>query len=227
MSSRSTSVISTEHQFCNSDTQTEFECSGYSRSPSSSRGNSRSGVYTRWFSGQTNLNSPHHQNEQSCIKDFEISKGKVTKVADISDKGWDKSPDNSLRLTVLGSGTRLMRDILFPTVIIQMPKKWLHTLMVYYIILEPASEAYVGSIPCLLFASPKGTKKNIQTAELLPLTMGTSGSSFTASPLTPLLLDERNRCIFRKGCKFKVKAFESGRRIHKRERQWEHYDLCR
>merc|ERR1719397_2464525 len=119
-----------------------------------------------------------------------------------------------------------MRDILYPTVIIQMPKKRLPTSMLWYIVLEPASESYVGDIPCLLFTSPESTKKNTRTAELLPLRM-TPSAKAEAISLSPLLLGVRNMNIFQEGSTFKVKAIESERCVERKQRRWAHYDLDR
>jgi len=149
----------------------------------------------------------------------------VTKISDSKNNERLNMADESFGMTVSGVGTRLMNDIHFPTVIVQMPEKRLRISMVYYIVLEPVSRLYAGNIPCLLYSSLKGVKKDVQTAELLPLRMVSSRTDFADVSLPPLLVHEDKRCIFQEGCTFKVKSIKSGRRVDMKQRPWKYYDL--
>jgi len=179
-----------------------------------------SGVYDSWFSSDMNKTMPYIRSEQTSSK--EISE--VTKVTNKQDKGRLKLVDDSFDLAVIGNGTRLMREINFPTVIIETRKKNLQNSMVYYIILKPMLGLYVGEIACLLFTNPYRSKRDTTKAELLPLIRGmpsrSSGGSFT-----PLLLQERYKGIFREGSTFQVKAIEVGRPLDWKQWQWKNYDL--
>jgi len=223
MSSCSTSTKSKEHEVFDSDTLSDLD--RYSRSRTSSGRNSVSGVYTSWFDNDMNSSKLQRQYEQRSVKDFEIPNGKVTKCMDTTDNGLLNMAEYPFPLTVLGGGTRLMNDILFPTVIIKMPWKRLRISMVYYIVLEPVSGLYTGDIPCLLFSNPKDNKKDAQTAELLPLRISLTKAADVS--LSPLLLQEHYRSIFQEGCIFKVNAIKSGRRVIRKERKWQYYDLNR
>jgi len=149
--------------------------SSYSKSKSSPTESSSSGLHASWFSGNATLAMPNHQGEHRKTRDCSMSKAKVTKVTDISDKGSLNFIEDSCELVVTGNGTKLMRDINFPTVFVQMLNKKLLNSVVYYAILEPTSGLNTGDIACLLFASSYRDKEDIQTAELLPLKIVTPG----------------------------------------------------
>jgi len=213
VSSWSKSDTSTVPGAIDADTMSD---SCYLRSRSTSRENSLSGVYDCWFKNDVNLTKPRTQCEQKSSKE-------VTKVTDIQDKGELNVVEDLFGVVLKGNGTKLMRDIDFPTVIIEIRKQKLQNSMVYYTILEPKSGLYVGEIACLLFTSPYRNKTDATTAELLPLGMILSKSSRVS--VTPLLLHEQYRCLFQEGCTFQVKSFKSGRRLDWKQRRWKNYDL--
>jgi len=99
--------------------------------------------------------------------------------------------------------------------------------MVYYIVLQPASEQYAGGIPCLLFSRPRSNETDSQIAELLPLRMMSSRTNSEDVTLSPLLLHKNKKCLFQEGCTFKIKAIKSGRRVNRKQRPWQYNDLDR
>jgi len=164
-----------------------------------------------------------HQIRRRNIKDFDRTWRQIEKERKISDTESLKFHENSIRLEVLGNGTRLMRSIKFPTVIIQMRNKKLNSSMVYYVILKSTLGRYIGDISGLLFANPFGSK-DVQRAELLPLHTVRSRKRSGAFKLGPLLLLERYKCLFEEGCTFEVKALECGRRSNWKKGLWKNYD---
>jgi len=220
VSTYSTSETDTEPVIIEPDIETVLELSCSQSSTCTSRQNSLSGVYDSWFSNDMNKTMSNILSEQTSSKKI----SEVTKVTNKQDKGRLKLVDDSFDLAVIGNGTRLMREIDFPTVIIETRKKNLQNSMVYYIVLKPTLGLYVGEIACLLFTNPHRSKRDTIKAELLPLISGIpskrSGGSFT-----PLLLQEKYKGLFRKGSTFQVNAIEGGRPLDWKQRQWKNYDL--
>jgi len=163
---------------------------------------------------------PHILSKQRSTK--EISK--VTKFSNKPDKGRKNLIDDSFELAVTSNGTKLMSEIGFPTVIIETRNRNLQSSMIYYMVLTPTSELYVGQIACLLFTNPYDGKRDTTKAELLPLVRGISTKSFEGS-FTPLLLEEKYKGLFQDGCTFQVNACEGGRPLDWNQRQWKNYDL--
>jgi len=208
---RSVTFSNTELGAIDSDTLSESEFSTNSRSKTSSSGNSISVVsYNSWVNGDKDMGS----RKLSGIKDSNFPKAKITNLRDISDTGRLNSAKDSFGLVVLGPGTRLMRDLLFPTVITQVRGKKLQTSIVYYMILEPTSGLYVGNIACLLYANPFEIEKDAITAEVLPLRMVSPRKNSGGISLSPMLLHEHRKSLFQKGCTFRVNAIEFGRRVN-------------
>lgn len=225
-STQSTSFSSTELGVNDFDSlSSDIGFSSYSRSKNSSRESSPSGLYTNWFSGDANMVMPSRWGEQRNTRDFTMSKAKVNKVTDTSDTCRLKFDDEPCELVVVGEGTKLMRDINFPTVIIQMSKIKLHSSVVYYAILEPTCGRFTGNIPCLLFGNPCRDKEDIQTAELLPLRILPTGRCSRTVSLAPMLLQERYKLGFQERCMFKIKAIECGRRLDWKQRRWSGYNM--
>jgi len=146
---------------------------------------------------------------KSKFKDFGPAKLEFRSKSETSDEG--RLTRDSMRVEVVSRGTRLMRTIKFPTVIVQIQNKKLKKSMIYYIVLKSVGR-YVGDIICLLFASNYRSETE-QRAELLPLSMVPSTNRSLSFELDPMLLNERYSGLFEVGCTFKVKAIESGRRI--------------
>merc|ERR1719295_741479 len=117
-----------------------------------------------------------------------------------------------------------MREIGFPTVIIETRRKNLQNSMIYYMVLTPTSGLYVGQIACLLFTNPYRGKRDTTKAELLPLIRSKPTRSF-GGPFTPLLLDEKWKGLFQEGSTFQVNAIEGGRPLNWKQRQWKDYDM--
>jgi hypothetical protein len=217
MSSKSASARSTEQGVFDSDNFLDFEFSTSSRSRSSTSENSVSGVYSSLFNSDMNSSRRQSKDEQRSARDYTISKDWVTKVSEATNNGRLNVADDSFGMTVIGDGTRLMNDILFPTVIVWIPEQKLLISTLYYIVLEPLSGMHSREIPCLLYSTVMGHKKDEQTAELLPLRMVSSRTKFGDISLSPLLLHEHNRFYFQEGCKFKVKAIKAGRHVNRKQ----------
>lgn len=176
-----------------------------------------------WSEEESKSSMTPHQIRRRNIKDFDKTWRRIEKIGKISDMERPKFHEEPISLEVLGNGTRLMRSINFPTVIIQMRNKKLNKSMVYYVILKSTAGRYIGDIAGLLFANPFGSKDD-QRAELLPLhTVSTRKRSGTFK-IAPLLLLAHSRCLFEEGCIFEVKALECGRRSNENFRLWKDYD---
>jgi len=108
---------------------------------------------------------------------------------------------------VFAKGTKFMKSIDFPTVIIKFLNGNLDKSMIYYVILEQDVGESKWKIPSLLFSNPYAHTKT-SFAELLPLYFSKFSNSVR---LSPMLLRQRFRQLFRRGCTFKVKSIISGR----------------
>jgi len=142
-----------------------------------------------------------------------------------SDTGELREFKKSYGMEVLNQGTTLMASILFPTVIVKMERKKMHNSMLYYIVLEPLSGHCVEQIVCLMFSSRNDRGNIMWTGELLPLLVTRSESCTGGVSLVPMLLYKRYRSVFEKGCKFRVKDIEQGRRLNQNARKWKDYDI--
>jgi len=132
---------------------------------------------------------------------------------------------DNLSLRVLRKGTKFMKSIKFPTVIIRMVRPNLQQSMMYYVTLEPESEEFVGQIPALMFSNPYCSGKKTDLAELLPLRIKRSKWAEWFS-LTPMLLSKGYKKIFSKGCSFKINAVSNGRVVNMSvECPWKLWDL--
>lgn len=180
-------------------------------------------VNTSCFGGELKVAVPKRQSRQKKPRNLVRLNVQFPKVKNTSDKGRLKSKKETLILEVVSNGTRLMRTIQFPTVIIQMRWKKLDSSLVYYVILKSTGR-YVGDIACLLLASPWRTN-GVQRAELMPLHTASSRKVSGTCKLAPMLLRERYRCLFEEGCTFKVKAIEYGRRVEWNKKPWKNYDF--
>jgi len=125
-------------------------------------------------------------------------------------------------LEVIGKGTKLMKTINFPTVIVKHLTGTLEKSMVYYSILELATEEFTGELAALMFSSPYAHKET-RFAELLPFGLMKISKSFC---LTPILQRKRYRRLFRSGFSFKIKSLIPGRAFDGcRGNSWNRYDL--
>jgi len=115
-----------------------------------------------------------------------------------------------------------MKSIDFPTVIVKFLNGNFDKSMIYYVILEPDEGESTWKIPSLLFSNPYAHKKT-SFAELLPLYFSKFSNSVI---LSPMLLRQRFRRLFRRGCTFKVKSFILGRTFDSAGGNWwKMYDL--
>jgi len=182
------------------------------------------------------------------IRSIHFLKQGHTKVQDIhKNKSFHSRPEWEVRLMkskiqevallnkdaetfeVFSKGTKFMKSINFPTVIIKLPSRTLCKSTVYYVILEPRQKSPTGSvnekyykIPGVLFSNPDGQKLT-RFAELLPLCFYKRSNSVC---FTPMLGKKRCRHVFRRGCSFKVKWLIPDRAFSRsREHSWNKYDL--
>lgn len=123
---------------------------------------------------------------------------------------------------VFGKGTKLMKSINFPTVIIKLLTRNLDKSMIYYVIVEKDTAEYTRKIPAVMFSNPYVHKKT-RFAELLPLTFSKSSKSVC---LIPMLCRKRYRRLFRRGRSFRISWLMSGRVFNSNgEAPWNRYDL--
>jgi len=124
---------------------------------------------------------------------------------------------------VIGKGTRLMKRMNFPTVIVKNVSGTLEKSKVYYVILELETKESKGNIPAVMFSSPYA-HRTTRYGELLPLgLMRNSKSSY----LTPLLQRKRFKRVFRSGCSLNIKVLILGRGLDDRGDCWNRYDLSK
>lgn len=202
----------------------DFEFSNDNSYTDSSSLTPLSGVYTNRFNGDMKVRMPQQLTENANPRHFKRPQVIGQKLIKTSNAGRQKFKKFSDPLEVVSPGTRLMRRIEYPTVCIHAPRSKFRHSMVWYLILEPVSERYVGNIACLLFPSPYNTKY-AQIAELLPIQTLRSRKHPGTFKLSPMLLRERYRCLFEEGCSFRVKAVKHGRRSDWKIRLSKNYDL--
>jgi len=122
---------------------------------------------------------------------------------------------------VTGKGTRLMKSLNFPTVIVKCLTGNLDKSRVYFAILE-IGEELKSEIPALMFSSPYAHKKT-RFAEFLPFGLVECTKSVC---LTPILQRKRYKRVFHRGFSFKIKSLIPGRTVDgSGEYSWNRYDL--
>jgi len=125
-------------------------------------------------------------------------------------------------LEVIGKGTKLMKSMNFPTVIVKLGDGDLGKARVYYVTLELDEGELMREIPAVMFSNPYVHKKT-SVAELLPMALMRNSKAVF---LTPILQRNRYRCFFRRGCTLKIKSLVVGREIYgSGECLWKRYDL--
>jgi len=143
---------------------------------------------------------------------------------------WEKSSKHDgfrLKKTknvfeVIGKGTKLMKIMNFPTVIVKHLSGTFEKSKVYYIILELETEESTRNIPAVMFSNPYANRTT-RYGELLPLGLMKNSKSFY---LTPLLQRKRFRRVFRSGSSLKIKMFIPGRALDRGD-CWDRYDLSK
>jgi len=125
-------------------------------------------------------------------------------------------------LEVVAKGTRFMKSLNFPTIIVKLLKGNLKKSMIYYVIVEPSTEECRWQIPCVMFSNPYA-HTDTRFAELLPLNFFKCSNSVN---LSPMLVRRRYRRIFRRGCTFNIQWFQAGRAFDcSGGKSWKMYDV--
>jgi len=125
-------------------------------------------------------------------------------------------------LKVVAKGTRLMKSLNFPTIIVKLRMGNLKKSVIHYVIVEPSTEECQGQIPCVMFSNPYA-RTDTRLAELLPLYFFKCSNS---TNLSPMLVRKRYRRIFRRGCTFNIQWFKSGRAFDcSGGKSWKMYDV--
>jgi len=142
--------------------------------------------------------SPSYSSSTAAAGYFEDAK--IEKSFSSSDKmKQEVVREKSMDLfQVVSKGTKLMKSINMPTVIVKVHRRNLDKSMLYYVILESKT----GGIPAVMFSNPYAHKKT-RFAELLPLYFAKSSKSVC---LKPILRRKRWRRVFHRGFFFKVKT---------------------
>jgi len=126
---------------------------------------------------------------------------------------------------VVSDGTKLMKKIKMPTVIVKFRNRDLQKSKVYYATLWVDTAEYLGEFPAILFSSRYHYERT-EYCELLPLIFGKSKHIPDRHSLKPMLRSKGWKRIFNKGCSFKVTALKSGRLVNwSDECPWSMYDL--
>jgi len=193
--------------------------------------NSTPSIYTLSISNEEGSNSTV-SNSQSTCPDYLLKSGWSKKLP-IEPKNMIHSRNRKFRLDfilnkqldafeVVAKGTRLMKSLKFPTVIVKLLKGSLKKSMMYYLIVEPENDKYRWQIPCVMFSNPNAYRET-RFAELLPLYFFKCSNSVA---LSPMLLRKRYKRIFRRGCSFNVQWLEAGRSFdYSGGKLWRMYDL--
>jgi len=101
---------------------------------------------------------------------------------------------------VIAYGTRLMKSMDFPTMIVKLRKGYMSKSTIYWVILQLETDEHKMRIPSLVFSKPDGHTIT-QVAELLPLYFLKCSNSVT---LSPMLRRKRFKRIFRRESSFKI-----------------------
>jgi len=144
------------------------------------------------------------------------------KAMTIENQNLLSSKDENHWIQVVGKGTKFMKNLNYPTVLIKLLTGNLDKSKVHYLILELDTGELAGEVPAMIFSSPYAHRKT-KFAELLPLLGEKSKNSGT---LEPMLRSKIYRRAFRKGNSFKVKAIIPKRDFNgSAEYPWNRYDL--
>jgi len=124
---------------------------------------------------------------------------------------------------VLGKGTKLMKSINYPTVIVKLQTGNLKKSTLYHAILEIETEEYKRTVPAVLFSNPYAHRKT-KLAELLPLSFVKCSKSTIC--LAPMLARKRYRYVIRRGFSFKIISLLAGGIFDgQKENTWNTYDI--
>jgi len=144
-----------------------------------------------------------------------------TKMDRTSTKPLELKRPNDV-LEIIGKGTKCMKSMNFPTVIVKLLVSKLDKGRVYYAILELDNDELTGEISALMFSHPCA-HKNTSFAEILPMGVVKNSKSIF---VTPILQRKRYRRMFSKSSSFKIKTLIAGRETASSGGYlWNRYDL--
>jgi hypothetical protein len=135
---------------------------------------------------------------------------KYTNRSFSDDQNNDRGIGGVKQIEVVGKGSKLMKRMKLPTVFIRLRKGSLEKSRVYHVILLAESGRFHNEIPALMYSNPSAVGRT-QTAELLPLGAELDEDRPKCAAFTPVLLRERYKRMFRRGCTFKINALSAGR----------------
>jgi len=191
-----------------------------------SKGNSRSSNLTPSsliFSGEYAGDAT----DSSSGGDSSYSTSSLKKIIRSSTTNGLLGERRNMSLKVLSEGTKLMKSMMFPTVMTKIIDTNLEHSMVYYVTLESQYNGFVERIPALMFSSYCCSDKRTDVAELLPFCVSRPKHGNKLLSLKPMLRSSRYRRIFREGCSFKIRALSRGRVVDRSvEYPWNLYNLC-
>jgi len=118
-------------------------------------------------------------------------------------------------LEITGDGTKLMKSLKLPTVLVRVRNRELLKSRVCHVLLETESKDFPRQIIPAIMLSDASSCWRTQLAELFPLYVKTESDG--RKSITPLLHRRRYKQLFLKGCSFKILALESGRSIDSAE----------
>jgi len=206
----------------------EMQCSSNS---SRSKRDSDSSLNLGFSTELRSVTSSTRANSPSCIINcwygYEDDDIEDALACPLTNENMAFSSKDESGVEVIANGTKLMANILFPTVIIMTENMKLYDSTLYYLNIEAQSGPYVEKIMCLMFSSPYNSERTLQTAELLPLRGGKPNGCSDGVQLIPMLLDNSYGAIFEIGCKFTVNSIEQGRPLNLKGRKWKDYDMAK
>jgi len=126
---------------------------------------------------------------------------------------WDESEKNGViadKVEVIGEGTKLMKSLQLPTVLIRVRSGDLVKSSVYHVLLEDESGNFpIKKLAGIMFSDPLTATSRTQFAELLPLSVQADGRG--GYNIKPLLSREHYKQLFINCCSFKLLALKEGR----------------
>jgi len=179
---------------------------------------SRSSGTSPIFTGVTGVPCPKsEQAKKNILQPTTVTKSQLVSKA--------MRKNDVVALEVIKDGTKLMRTIKMPTVVVKFQNRNLQKSTVYYATLSVDTAEYFGEFPAILFSSRYNLERT-EYCELLPLIISKSKQIPDRYCLKPMLRSKGWKQIFNKGCSFKVTALKSGRLVNwSDECPWNIYDV--
>jgi len=150
---------------------------------------------------------------------------KYLKKRDLSMNFKESSSSKEVKkVEVVGEGTRLMKKVKLPTVLVRVSNGDLEKSRLYYVLLESEEEGLpTKRIPAIMLSDTSAPWRT-HFAELFPLSVISDGKKVLS--IRPLLYRTRYMQLFTKGCSFKVLAIETGRSVESsRSLPWNQWKL--